>query len=46
VVVTSFSPRLTKKHGSFDKFLADEKVFSYVIPNKERVSYTMKIVVY
>jgi hypothetical protein len=33
-------PDLVKKHGSFDKFLANEKVFSYVIPNKDRVNYT------
>jgi hypothetical protein len=33
-------PDLVKKHGSFDKFLANEKVFSYVIPNEERVNYT------
>ena len=37
-------PDLVKKHGSFDKFLADEKVFSYVIPNKDRVNYTTGIV--
>jgi len=36
-------PDLVKKHGSFDKFLANEKVFSYVIPNKDRVNYTMGI---
>lgn len=38
-------PDLVKKHGSFDKFLANEKVFSYVIPNKDRVNYTMGIVI-
>ncbi len=32
------------KHGSFDKFLASERVFSYVIPNKDRVNYTTGIV--
>jgi hypothetical protein len=37
-------PDLVKKHGSFDKFLASEKVFSYVIPNKDRVNYTTAIV--
>jgi len=37
-------PDLVKKHGSFDKFLANEKVFSYVIPNKDRVNYTTGIV--
>ena len=31
---------LVKQHGSFDKFLATEGVFSYVIPNKDRVNYT------
>ncbi len=37
-------PDLVKKHGSFDRFLAHEKVFSYVIPNKDRVNYTTGIV--
>ncbi len=37
-------PDLVRKHGSFDKFLASEKVFSYVIPNKDRVNYTTGIV--
>jgi hypothetical protein len=36
-------PDLVKQHGSFDKFLANEKVFSYVIPNKDRVNYTTGI---
>jgi len=36
-------PDLAKKHGSFDKFLTNEKVFSYVIPNKDRVNYTTGI---
>ena len=26
-----------------DKFLANEKVFSYVIPNKDRMNYTTGI---
>ncbi len=34
---------LVKQHGSFDNFLANEKVFSYVIPNKDRVNYTTGI---
>jgi len=34
---------LITKHGSFDKFLANERVFSYVIPNKDRVNYTTGI---
>jgi len=37
-------PDLVKQHGSFDEFLANEKVFSYVIPNKDRVNYTTGIV--
>jgi hypothetical protein len=37
-------PDLVKKHGSLDSFLANEKVFSYVIPNKDRVNYTTGIV--
>jgi hypothetical protein len=37
-------PDLVKKHGTFDQFLANEKVFSYVIPNKDRVNYTTGIV--
>ncbi len=32
-----------RQHGSFDEFLANERVFSYVIPNKERVNYTTGI---
>ncbi len=32
-----------QRHGSFDKFLADERVFSYVIPNKDRVNYTTRL---
>jgi hypothetical protein len=36
-------PQLVKIYGSFDKFLANEKVFSYVIPNKDRVNYTTGI---
>ena len=38
-------PDLVKRHGSFDKFLANEKVFSYVIPNKDRVNYTTGLAV-
>lgn len=34
---------LIKQHGSFDKFLAKEKVFSYVIPNFKRINYTTGI---
>jgi hypothetical protein len=37
-------PDLVKRHGSFDKFLVNKKVFSYVIPNKDRVNYTTGIV--
>jgi hypothetical protein len=37
-------PDLVQKHGSFDNLLATEKVFSYVIPNKDRVNYTTGIV--
>jgi hypothetical protein len=33
-----------QRHGSFDQFLAHEKVFSYVIPNRDRVNYTTGIV--
>jgi hypothetical protein len=33
-------PELIQKHGAFDKFLENERVFSYVIPNKDRVNYT------
>jgi hypothetical protein len=36
-------PDLITQHGSFDKFLANENVFSYVIPNKDRVNYTTGI---
>jgi hypothetical protein len=36
-------PDLVTKHGSFDKFLANEHVFSYVIPNKDRVNYTTEL---
>ncbi len=38
-------PDLVKKHGSFDKLLANERVFSYVIPNKDRVNYTAGITI-
>ena len=34
---------LIQKYGSFDQFLAQERVFSYVIPNKDRVNYTTGI---
>jgi hypothetical protein len=37
-------PDLVRQHGSFDQFLANEQVFSYVIPNKDRVNYTTGIV--
>ena len=37
-------PDLVKKHGSFDQFLTNEQVFSYVIPNRDRVNYTTGIV--
>ncbi len=37
-------PDLVKRHGSFDKFLTNEKVFSYVIPNRDRINYTTGIV--
>jgi hypothetical protein len=37
-------PDLVKQHGSFDKFLTNERVFSYVIPNRDRVNYTTGIV--
>ena len=37
-------PELMQKHGSFDRFLANEKMCSYVIPNKDRVNYTTGIV--
>jgi hypothetical protein len=33
-------PELVKRHGSFDAFLANERVFSYVIPNRDRINYT------
>lgn len=36
-------PALIQQHGSFDAFLVNEKVFSYVIPNKARVNYTVGI---
>ncbi len=36
-------PDLLGKHGSFDQFLVNEKVFSYVIPNRDRVNYTTGI---
>ncbi len=36
-------PDLIKQHGSFDKFLAKEQVFSYVIPNRDRINYTTGI---
>jgi hypothetical protein len=38
-------PDLLHKHGSFDQFLLNEKVFSYVIPNRDRVNYTTGIVI-
>jgi hypothetical protein len=38
-------PDLVKKHVSFDQFLLNEKVFSYVIPNRDRVNYTTGIVI-
>ena len=31
---------LMAKHGSLDKFLEAEKIFSYVIPNRDRINYT------
>jgi hypothetical protein len=34
---------IVKKHGSFDKFLTNKQVFSYVIPNKDRANYTTGI---
>jgi hypothetical protein len=34
---------LIKQYGSFDKFLAKEEVFSYVIPNFKRINYTTGI---
>jgi hypothetical protein len=36
-------PDLIKQHSSLDKFLEAEKVFSYVIPNRDRVNYTTGI---
>ncbi len=36
-------PELIAKHGSLDKFLDAEKVFSYVIPNRDRINYTTEI---
>jgi hypothetical protein len=36
-------PDLVAKYGSLDKFLDAEKVFSYVIPNKDRINYTTEI---
>lgn len=36
-------PELIQRHGSFDQFLANEKVFSYVIPNKDRLNYTTEM---
>ena len=36
-------PDFAKEHGSFGKFLANEKVFSYVIPNKDRLNDTKEI---
>jgi hypothetical protein len=36
-------PNLIQQHGSFDAFLANEQVFSYVIPNRDRVNYTTGI---
>ncbi len=38
-------PDLIKKHDSLDKFLVAEKVFSYVIPNRDRINYTNGILV-
>jgi hypothetical protein len=38
----SLSDRI-KQYGSFDRFLAKEKVFSYVIPNFKRINYTSGI---
>jgi len=37
-------PTLIERHGSFDAFLANERVFSYVIPHKDRINYTTGIV--
>ena len=31
---------LVKKHGLCDRFLANEKVVSYVILNRDRMNYT------
>lgn len=36
-------PDLIQRHGSFDAFLANERVFSYVIPKRDRVNYTVGI---
>jgi hypothetical protein len=37
-------PTLIKQHGSFDAFLANEQVFSYVILNRDRINFTTAIV--
>ncbi|HEY4722106.1 MAG TPA: hypothetical protein VII92_09685 [Anaerolineae bacterium] len=36
-------PDLIRQHGTFDQFLAHEKVFSYVLPNFNRINYTTGI---
>ncbi len=36
--------RPTQHRRPFDKFLADEQVFSCVIPNRDRINYTTGIV--
>ncbi len=36
-------PNLIAQHGSFDAFLANERVFSYVIPNRNRINFTTGI---
>ena len=36
-------PALLQKYGSLDGFLDAEQVFSYVIPNKDRINYTTGI---
>jgi hypothetical protein len=37
-------PDLIARHGSFDAFLSNERVFSYVIPNRNRINFTTGIV--
>jgi hypothetical protein len=37
-------PDLISRHGSFDAFLNNEHVFSYVIPNRNRINFTTGIV--